>query len=183
MCEYDIVFNNNLVTLLNTQDLSKIMFFDEIYTIEIVQSIFVYKDSYYFDDKKKNILILIQNEKYLEIYLSQVFRKILTNIIKLKVDNIINETSLPRYNTVRVKDQISIWGSCSKKGNINLNWRIGLLPIPISRYVIIHELCHLIEFNHSSSFWKLVSQFDKNYILHRKWIKINGIKIMQLFRF
>ena len=62
-----------------------------------------------------------------------------------------------RINKISIKNTKSRWGSCSKKGNINFNYKIALLPMYLADYIIVHELCHLKEFNHSQNFWKLVS--------------------------
>src|SRR5438105_4671667 len=61
-------------------------------------------------------------------------------------------------NRIAVKNQKTRWGSCSKKGNLNFNYKIYLLPRHLADYVIVHELCHLGEFNHSPAFWKLVAK-------------------------
>jgi predicted metal-dependent hydrolase len=63
-----------------------------------------------------------------------------------------------RYNKVFVKDTTSRWGSCSKAGNLNFSYRLVLLPQELADYVIVHELCHLEQFNHSQKFWDLVAQ-------------------------
>ncbi len=61
------------------------------------------------------------------------------------------------YNKVFIKNSRTRWGSCSKKGNVNFNYRIVHLPKDLADYLIVHELCHLKEFNHSEKFWKLVA--------------------------
>src|SRR4051812_2511641 len=61
-----------------------------------------------------------------------------------------------KYNKVTIKNQFSRWGSCSRKGNLNFNYRIVLLPPELADYIVVHELCHLGEFNHGQKFWDLV---------------------------
>ncbi len=59
---------------------------------------------------------------------------------------------------VAIRDTKSRWGSCSKQGNLNFNYKILFLPPHIADYIIVHELCHLKEFNHSVNFWNLVAE-------------------------
>lgn len=76
-------------------------------------------------------------------------------------------------NSVRVKGYKSRWGSCSPEGNISYNWRIILTPHRIIDYVVIHELCHLLELNHSSRFWKHVAQYAPDWKERKDWLKNN----------
>ncbi|MCA9392553.1 M48 family metallopeptidase, partial [candidate division WWE3 bacterium] len=62
------------------------------------------------------------------------------------------------FNKLAIRNQKSRWGSCSKKGNLNFNYRIIFLPAKLRDYVIFHELCHLTELNHSKNFWLLVAR-------------------------
>ena len=72
------------------------------------------------------------------------------------------------FHRVCVRDNSSRWGSCSKKGNLNFHYKILFLPQELADYLIVHELCHLKEFNHSPRYWKLVAQTIPEYKNCRK---------------
>lgn len=67
------------------------------------------------------------------------------------------------FNKIRIKKQKSRWGSCSKKGNLNFNYKIIFLPQKFFDYILVHELCHIGEFNHSRRFWELVEKTIPDY--------------------
>lgn len=62
------------------------------------------------------------------------------------------------YKKISIRNQRTRWGSCSKQGNLNFNYKIIFLPERHAEYIIVHEICHLAEFNHSKRFWSLVSK-------------------------
>lgn len=70
-----------------------------------------------------------------------------------------------------IRSYKSRWGCCDVKGVITFNWILMMLPLYLQRYVIIHELCHTVYFNHSQKFWNLVSKYEPNYKLCRKNLK------------
>ena len=76
------------------------------------------------------------------------------------------------YNRVAIRDQRSRWGSCSKKGNLNFNYRILTLPEPLQDYIIVHELCHLVMFDHSKEFWALVAQPVPDHLVRRRALTV-----------
>jgi predicted metal-dependent hydrolase len=76
-----------------------------------------------------------------------------------------------KYEKIRIKNQKISWGSCSKKSNLNFNFRILYLPEKMRDYIIVHELCHLKELNHSNNFWQLVAFTIPDYKDIRKQLK------------
>lgn len=78
-------------------------------------------------------------------------------------------------NRITIREQKTRWGSCSSKGNLNFNWKLILMPEEILDYVVVHELAHLIEMNHSPAFWQQVEQVLPDYRKRRAWLKQNGI--------
>lgn len=75
------------------------------------------------------------------------------------------------WKNVSIKNTRSRWGSCSRHGNLNFNYRLVFLPPEYVDYVIVHELCHLEEFNHSEKFWKLVEKAIPDYRELRKHMR------------
>jgi hypothetical protein len=77
-------------------------------------------------------------------------------------------------SAVRVRNQKHLWGSCTAKGVIYLNWRLIFAPRAVFEYVVVHELCHLRVRNHQSAFWRLVGEVLPGYRRERRWLKDNG---------
>jgi predicted metal-dependent hydrolase len=91
-----------------------------------------------------------------------------------KIKLISKEINIP-YKKFTVKDYKSKWGLCFySKAEISINWRLIMAPESVSRYVIIHELCHLVQPNHSKNFWKLVEDFFPDYKENKQWLKNRG---------
>ena len=78
------------------------------------------------------------------------------------------------YGRITIRNQKTRWGSCSSKGNLNFNCRLMKAPASVLDYVIVHELCHRLEMNHSPRFWALVEQVMPDYRVHRKWLREHG---------
>jgi len=79
-----------------------------------------------------------------------------------------------KFNRIAIRSQRTRWGSCTRDGNLNFNYKLIYLPVEIMDYVIVHELCHLDQLNHSKKFWFLVSEIVPDYReLRRKLKKIN----------
>ena len=78
------------------------------------------------------------------------------------------------YGRITIRDQKTRWGSCSGRGNLNFTWKLILTPPEILDYVVVHELCHRLEMNHSPAFWHHVERVLPDYQGRRKWLKKNG---------
>ncbi len=87
-----------------------------------------------------------------------------------------------KYKNATFKAQLSRWGSCSAKGNLNFNCVLALCPSEVIEYVIIHELCHLIHLNHSSAFWAVVAKHCPDYKTRRRWLKTDGNELIKRLR-
>ena len=75
------------------------------------------------------------------------------------------------YKRVAIRNQRTCWGSCSELGNLNFSYKILFLPAHLADYIIVHELCHLEEFNHSPAFWAQVARTLPNYKTLRKELR------------
>jgi predicted metal-dependent hydrolase len=93
-------------------------------------------------------------------------------IIQAKVDLLNGHYAFP-FKRIAIRNQRTCWGSCSRQGNLNFNYKVAFLEEELQDYIIVHDLCHLGELNHSSRFWKLVSEMVPDYKeLRRKLRKI-----------
>ncbi|MGI6686309.1 MAG: M48 family metallopeptidase [Bacillota bacterium] len=78
------------------------------------------------------------------------------------------------YQTIYIRNQKTRWGSCSSKKNLSFNMRIIMAPLEVVDYIIIHELAHLKEMNHSKKFWQMVEEFCPDFKSHQAWLKKFG---------
>ena len=85
-----------------------------------------------------------------------------------------------KISRVSIKNQSTRWGSCSSKGNLNFNYKIIYLKPELADYLIVHELCHLGEFNHSKRFWALVAKTVPSYVEINKKLKKTPVKLKLL---
>ena len=115
----------------------------------------------------------------------------LSNALKIWYKDKFKELAIPRLNyfvdkygltinQVRLKRQKTLWGSCSSRNNINLNFLLIMAPLKVIDYVIIHELVHTIHKNHSVNFWSALEDIMPNYKDPKNWLKENGYKLRTL---
>lgn len=83
------------------------------------------------------------------------------------------------YGKITIKDTKSRWGSCSYQGNLNFCWRLILAPEEVLDYIVVHELCHRLEMNHSARFWAEVKRVFPEYEKSKEWLKENGLALLE----
>jgi predicted metal-dependent hydrolase len=83
------------------------------------------------------------------------------------------------FGKITIKNQKTRWGSCSSKGNLNFNCLLMLTPDKVRDYVVIHELCHLKQMNHSKMFWAEVEKVMPDYKVYRQWLSQNGNMLIE----
>ena len=76
--------------------------------------------------------------------------------------------------SIRYKDTVSRWGSCSSEGNLSFSWRIMMAPRPVIDYLVAHEVAHLAEPHHGPKFWRLVKTLTPDMEASREWLRHNG---------
>jgi len=82
------------------------------------------------------------------------------------------------YERIQIRDQKTRWGSCSTRGTLSFNWRLVLAPFEVLDYVVVHELCHLREPNHSRRFWRLVETRRPDWRVQRDWLHEHGPELL-----
>jgi len=108
----------------------------------------------------------------------EMIKKAIENFYRKKAEEVIhdrlqffNEYCNFKYKRVVLRNQKTRWGSCSSSGNLNFNWRLIMAPIEVIDYVVVHELCHLKQMNHSVKFWRLVEDIIPDYKERKRWLK------------
>jgi len=117
-----------------------------------------------------------QRTRTAKTLLSRIVAKDFQAEISRRVEEMNAQTFRQPIQSVNLKYNHSNWGSCSRSGNVNLSTRLLFAPKPVQDYVMLHELAHLVEMNHSDRFWALVERHMPNYTEAEKWLKANRAK-------
>lgn len=112
-------------------------------------------------------------------------RNVLETLYRRKAREFV-EAGVDRYrepmgvepSRIRIADQRTRWGSCSGNGTLSYNWRLLLAPRAVADYVLVHELAHLVELNHSDRFWAVVGEHDPKWRTHREWLRENSHELL-----
>ena len=119
-----------------------------------------------FKSREKSLL----DKKNINLYKKRAKNYIIKRVEQIGLKNNFN------YKNIKITSAKTRWGSCTSKKNLNFSYRLILVPMKIIDYVIVHELCHLREMNHSKKFWREVGQIMPDYKKHDKWLKDNSHK-------
>lgn len=101
------------------------------------------------------------------------YKKSLRPLLESRADYFAGQLGVS-FGRISIRDQKTRWGSCSSAGNLNFNWKLALVPPEVLDYVVVHELAHRLEMNHSASFWARVEQILPDYKKRRAWLKEYG---------
>jgi len=112
----------------------------------------------------------------LNLVLEQWYRMQATKLINERADELSARLGFT-YNRIIIRGQKTRWGSCSHKGTLSFNWKLIMAPEPVIDYVIIHELTHLKEMNHTKRFWELVAEHCPRWREHKIWFKDHGTEL------
>ena len=133
----------------------------------INKSSWIFKKVSYFKSRPRIIITQGTSKEYLE-------NKEKTRVFVRERLEYFNAVYNFSWKKVAIKNLKSRWGSCSSKGNLNFSYKLSLLPKELADYIVVHELCHLKEMNHSLKFWNLVSKTIPDYKVLR--LRLKGIQ-------
>ncbi len=145
----------------------KFLFLGEMYKLYIADDIdspLVFNQNFQLSYKHLNKA----KEIFVNWYKEKAYEKIPQRV------NFYSLISRFKYNKINITNAKKRWGSCSNQRNLNFSWRIVMAPEKVIDYVVIHELVHLKEKNHSKKFWSDVKLLMPNYKTQRQWLKKNG---------
>jgi len=109
--------------------------------------------------------------------LETFYRRKAREYFEKEADQLTNEMGV-EYDKIEIRNQRTKWGSCSTSGTLGLNWRLMMAPPDVVAYILVHELAHLREQNHTDKFWSIVAEYDPEYQDHAEWLEKNGTRLV-----
>jgi len=134
-------------------------------------------DSLIFFEEEKEIKIRCKTmtDNYIKKMIDRKIRPKALKIIRDKTRKLANKFDI-KIGDIKIKNQKTRFGSCAVNGNLNFNWQIIMFPIDKFEHVILHELTHILEHNHSHRFWGKLAEMDKNCYQNNEWLKTEATK-------
>jgi predicted metal-dependent hydrolase len=127
-------------------------------------------------DHNRLVVNLTSDSEDLSTVLERWYRAQAAELIQEKTEKWCTKLGV-NHNKVTIRGQKRRWASCSPRGNLSFNWKLVMAPEPIIDYVIIHELTHLKEMNHSKRFWQLVAEYCSEWREHKKWLRMHEAEL------
>ena len=146
----------HMQTFIQVKQLEKILYCGQEFDLVIPSS----------KNRVENSVFYLKSEKHIQFFFS---KHSFASIEKFLCQ--IAERMQVQYSSLKLVNFKAKWGSCDRQKNIKLNWRVSMLPEHIIYYLLVHELAHTVEFNHSANFWKVVERYCKDYKSLRKQLK------------
>jgi predicted metal-dependent hydrolase len=139
------------------------------YKLDITDEVFIF-----FNSEKFNLSI--RDKKNAEKIFKKWYKERAKIVIAERVDYF-SKYMLLEYKNIKITSAEKRWGSCSGNNNLNFTWRLIMAPMNIIDYVVVHELAHILQKNHSKKFWAIVETYIPDYKLKRKWLRENGYRL------
>ncbi len=137
----------------------------KLYIADNCEFFLIFNNENFFLSKK---ILNKAKDVFIKWYKEQSYKKFLERV------EFYSKVSGLTYNKLKITNARKRWGSCSSKGNLNFTWRLIMAPLEVIDYVIVHELVHIKEKNHSKNFWNNVRIILPYYETQKKWLKENG---------
>jgi Predicted metal-dependent hydrolase len=128
--------------------------------------------------KENKIYLQVYNpsKEYIKTYLINWYKSLAKEYLTKKTFHYSEKVQVT-FETVKITNPSKRWGSCTSKGNINYNWRIIMAPEEMIDYLVVHELAHRKEMNHSKRFYEILKSIMPDYKNREKWLKTNGVAL------
>jgi predicted metal-dependent hydrolase len=155
-----------------SEEFEKFLYLGKEYALLLVEegtqsSVLVFKEGFRLKESAKDLAAVVL-EKWYRLQARRIFNE--------RVKILAQQYGIT-YGPVKVSSAQTRWGSCGAKGSLNFTWRLVMAPLEVIDYVVVHELAHIKEHNHSSRFWSEVERLMPDYRWRRDWLKANGHRL------
>jgi len=154
----------------------KVLYLGDLLDTEIILNPDIEKPSAALEDGRIIVYIKTEHDNIGQV-IETWLRAQANEILPAKI-NTWAQTMGVQFNNIVIKDQKTMWASCSQKNNLNFSYRVIKMPKIIIDYLIVHELTHLIHFNHGTDYWATVANHAPGYKEHRKWLNNNKYAVL-----
>jgi Predicted metal-dependent hydrolase len=126
---------------------------------------------------KLNVCVRVHNDNSVKQALKRFYYQQCKALVEERI-RIYQKEFKMKPRSIRIIDDVSKWGSCNSKLELDFNWKLAMAPIEAIDYVVVHEMCHMVHLNHDRSFWRLVGKILPDYEKRNAWLAISGWKMV-----